>query len=177
MEWCMLGYWACHVDLQLFWDITYPLWWNEFLLLNSGCGVKCVWHAPIEGTRCAAWRVLVFLNRNSLAGGNAAVPFHFVTCPSVVQIGTKLFMEMSTVCYQLYPVLHEFSYSLNETCRWICFNMFASFSCVELEHHEISLMHDTSCTSTCCVCVRACEWVSEWVSEWERNPHGLCIWA
>ena len=54
------------------------------------------------------------------------------THPSVVQVGTKPFMEMSTVCYQLYPVLHEFSYSLNGTCGLMCFNLFASFSCVEL---------------------------------------------
>jgi hypothetical protein len=28
----------------------------------------------------------------------------------------KFFLEMSPVCYQLYPVFHEFLYSLNGTC-------------------------------------------------------------
>jgi len=81
-------------------------------LLNSGCGVEYVWHEPIEDTR-AAWRVTVFLNRSCLAGGNAAIL-------GVVQVGTKLFMEMSVVSYQLSPVLHEFLYSLNGACRLMC---------------------------------------------------------
>jgi len=75
-------------------------------------------------------------------------------------------MEMYTVCYQLYPVLHEFSYSLNGTCRLMSFNLFARFSCVELAHHEISLMHDTSCTGTSVrVCVREREIHTESQSE------------
>lgn len=133
-------------------------------MLNSGCGVECVWHEPIKGTCCATWCVLVFLNRSSLAGGNEAILFHFVMMHALTHLLYKLEQSFSWRClqsYQLHPVLHEFSYSLNETCCLMCYNLFESFFCVELAHHEISLMHDTSCSSTCCVRARACVCVRE----------------
>lgn len=125
MEWCMLGYWgmSCRsiaVILRHYISTAAKQIFIAKWMWSRVCLAWTHWRYPFCCMVCPG----VFESQFSCRWKcSRSVSFcdDGRTHPSVVQVGTMLFMEMFTVCYQLYPVLHEFSCSLNETCRLMCF--------------------------------------------------------
>lgn len=143
--------------------------WSKFLLLNSGCGFDCVWHEPTEHTHLLLGVSQCFWITVLLQVEMQPFCFILLQCtrtPICCTGETDFHGEISSLLSVISSFAH-FSYSLIGTCR--CFHLFASFFCVELGHHEIALMHDTSCTSTC---VRACVCLSV-----IKKSTRMCVWA